>query len=51
MNCPVLDDGFLSNHPYFRRIAISDENQPNNFKIFILSRTALVTYIVILLFV
>ena len=51
MNRSVLDDGFLSNHPYFSRIAISDENHPNNFQIFILSRTALVPYIVILLFV
>ena len=51
MNRPVLDDGFLSDHPYFSRIAISDENHPNNFQIFILSRTALVPYIVILLFV
>ena len=51
MNRPVLDDDFLSDHPYFSRIAISDENQPNNFQIFILSRTALIPYIVILLFV
>lgn len=51
MNRSVLDDGFLSDHPYFSRIAISDENHPNNFQIFILSRTALVPYIVILLFV
>ena len=36
MNRAVLGGGFLSNHPYFRRIAISDENHPNNFQIFIL---------------
>ena len=51
MNRSVLDDGFLSDHPYFSRIAISDENHPNNFQIFILSRIALIPYIVILLFV
>lgn len=51
MNRSVLDDVFLSDHPYFSRIAISDENQPNNFQIFILSRIALVPYIAILLFV
>ena len=50
MNRPVLDDGFLSNHPYFRRIAISDENHPNNFQIFILSQISFVPYIVIPLF-
>ena len=49
MNRSVLDDGFLSDHPYFSRIAISDENHPNNFQIFILSRTALIPYIVILI--
>lgn len=47
MNRPVLDDDFLSDHPYFSRIAISDENQPNNFQIFILSRISFVPYIVI----
>lgn len=51
MDRPVLGDGFLSNHPYFRRIAISDENHPNNFQIFILSRISFVPYIVIPLFV
>lgn len=51
MNRPVLDDGFLSDHPYFSRIAISDENPPNNLQIFILSRIVIIPYIVILLFV
>ena len=51
MNRSVLGDGFLYDHPYFSRIAISDENHPNNFQIFILARIALIPYIVILLFV
>ncbi len=51
MNRAVLGGGFLSNHPYFRRIAISDENHPNNFQIFILARIVIIPYIVILLFV
>ena len=50
MNRAVLGGGFLSNHPYFRRIAISDENHPNKFQIFILSRIALIPYIAIPLF-
>lgn len=51
MDRPVLGDGFLSDHPYFSRIAISDKNQPNNFQIFILSRISFVPYIAIPLFV
>ena len=51
MNRSVLGGGFLSDHPYFRRIAISDENHPNNFQIFILARIVPIPYIVILLFV
>lgn len=51
MNRSVLGDGLLSDHPYFSRIAISDENHPNNFQIFILSRISFVPYIAIPLFV